>query len=297
MKNTRSGSTGRKKQALGRGLSALIPTAPEDESDDAIVNFLDCDITLIIPNRYQPRTIFSEDELSDLSKSIVEQGVIQPLIVRKADTGYELIAGERRLRASKMAGLGKVPVVIKDITDTEMLEMAIVENIQRENFSAMEEADAYNRLMDEFNLTQDQVANRVGKSRSAVANFLRLRQLPPHIKNSINTNTISMGHARALLSASDSSQQDSAWKTVIENGLSVRDTEKLLKKLKADLEKEPEPPQSQDSDKAYFTDVADKLTSRLGTKVQIKKNGKKGTVEIEFYSDNDLDRLLTFLED
>ena len=290
-------STGRKKQALGRGLSALIPTAPEDESGDAVVNFLDCDISLIIPNRYQPRTIFSEDELSDLSKSIVEQGVIQPLIVRKADTGYELIAGERRLRASKMAGLGKVPVVIKDITDTEMLEMAIVENIQRENFSAMEEADAYNRLMDEFNLTQDQVANRVGKSRSAVANFLRLRQLPPHIKNSINTNIISMGHARALLSASDSSQQDSAWKTVIENGLSVRDTEKLIKKLKADLEKEPEPPQSQDSDKAYFTDVADKLTSRLGTKVQIKKNGKKGTVEIEFYSDNDLDRLLTFLED
>ncbi len=296
MKKTRSGSTGRKKQALGRGLSALIPTAPEAATDEA-ANFLDCDITLIIPNRYQPRTIFSEDELSDLSKSIVEQGVIQPLIVRKSDAGYELIAGERRLRASKMAGLDKVPVVIKDISDTEMLEMAIVENIQRENFSAMEEADAYNRLMDEFSLTQDQVANRVGKSRSAVANFLRLRQLPPHIKNSINENLISMGHARALLSASDSAQQDSVWKTVIESGLSVRNTEKLIKKLKTDAQKEPEPLQSPDSNEIYFSNVADKLSDKLGTKVHIIKKGKKGKVEIEFYNDSDLDRLLTFLQD
>ncbi len=296
MKKTRSSSPGRKKQALGRGLSALIPTTPETESDE-VVNFLDCDITLIIPNRYQPRTIFSEDELSDLSKSIVEQGVIQPLIVRKADTGYELIAGERRLRASKMAGLEKVPVVIKDITDTEMLEMAIVENIQRENFSAMEEAEAYNRLMDEFNLTQDQVANRVGKSRSAVANFLRLRQLPPHIKNSINENIISMGHARALLSASDSAQQDNAWRIVIESGLSVRNTEKLIKKLKTDAEKEPEQLPAADSDDIYFTDVAGKLSSKLGTKVQIIRKGKKGKVEIEFYNDSDLDRLISFLQD
>ncbi len=296
MKKTRSGSTGRKKQALGRGLSALIPTAPEADTEEAS-NFLDCDITLIIPNKYQPRTIFSEDELSDLSKSIEEQGIIQPLIVRKADSGYELIAGERRLRASKMAGLDKVPVVIKDITDTEMLEMAIVENIQRENFSAMEEADAYSRLMEEFSLTQDQVAGRVGKSRSAVANFLRLRQLPPHIKNSINENLISMGHARALLSASDTAQQDTAWKTVIENGLSVRDTEKLIKKLKDDANKLPEPVQPPDADETYFSDVANKLSSRLGTRVQIIKKGKKGKVEIEFYTEKDLDRLLEVLQD
>ncbi len=296
MKKTRSSTPGRKKQALGRGLSALIPTANDSENDDP-ANYLDCDITLIIPNRYQPRTVFSEEELHELSQSIVEQGVIQPLIVRKADTGFELIAGERRLRASKLAGLEKVPVVVKDISDSEMLEMAIVENIQRENFNAMEEADAYQRLMDEFNLTQDQVAGRVGKSRSAVANFLRLRQLPAHIKNSINESIISMGHARALLSASDSLQQDTAWKLVIEKGLSVRETEKLIKKLKSDAEQQPEPLPNPDSDTIYFSDVADKLSSRLGTKVHIVRKGKKGKVEIEFYSDSDLDRLLSFLQD
>lgn len=296
MKNNRSGAAGRKKQALGRGLSALIPTAPEPENGQS-PDYIECDITLIEPNRYQPRTVFSEEELSELSQSITEQGVIQPLIVRKAEAGYELIAGERRLRASKMAGLAKVPVVIREITDSEMLEMAIVENIQRENFNAMEEADAYNRLMEEFSLTQDQVATRVGKSRSAVANFLRLRQLPNHIKKSINENIISMGHARALLSATDENQQDNAWKTVIEQGLSVRETEALIKKMKKEAEKLPEPPTEPDSDEIYFKDVAEKLSSRFGTKVHILRKGKKGKVEIEFYSDSDLDRLLSFLQD
>ncbi len=295
MKKNHSSSTGRKKQALGRGLSALIPMQ-EDIADDPAV-FIDCDISLIAPNRYQPRTIFSEEELSDLSKSIIEQGVIQPLIVRKADSGYELIAGERRLRASKLAGLETVPVVIKDITDTEMLEMAIVENIQRENFGAIEEAEAYQRLIDEFNFTQDQVASRVGKSRSAVANFLRLRQLPSHIKESINGNIISMGHARSLLSATNSQQQDNAWKTIIEKKLSVREAEKLIKKLKDDAEKEPKLPTATDSDTIYFSSVADKLSGRFGTKVQIKRKGKKGKVEIDFYSDSDLERLLSFLQE
>lgn len=295
MKKNRSNSTGRKKQALGRGLSALIPIQ-EDSSNDSST-FINCDISLIVPNRYQPRTIFSEEELSDLSRSIIEQGVIQPLIVRKADSGYELIAGERRLRASKLAGLETVPVVIKDISDTEMLEMAIVENIQRENFGAIEEADAYQRLIDEFNLTQDQVASRVGKSRSAVANFLRLRQLPSHIKESINNNLISMGHARSLLGASDNQQQDRAWQMVIEKKLSVRETEKLIKKMKADAEKELQKPSPSDSDSIYFASVAEKLSGRFGTKVQIKRKGKKGRVEIDFYSDSDLERLLSFLQE
>lgn len=296
MKKTRSNSTGRKKQALGRGLSALIPMTDENQTNGSS-SFIDCDISLISPNRYQPRTIFSEEELSDLSKSIISQGVIQPLIVRKAETGYELIAGERRLRASKIAGLETVPVVIKDISDTEMLEMAIVENIQRENFGAIEEADAYQRLMDEFNLTQDQVANKVGKSRSAVANFLRLRQLPPHIKESINNNLISMGHARSLLSAANSSQQDYVWKKIIESKLSVRDTEKLIKKLKEEFEKEEELPKRPDSDSIYFESVANDLSGRFGTKVQIKRKGTKGKVEIDFYSDSDLERLLSFLQE
>lgn len=295
MKKTRSNSTGRKKQALGRGLSALIPIQEDGTNDSS--TFINCDISLIVPNRYQPRTIFSEEELTDLSRSIVEQGVIQPLIVRKADSGYELIAGERRLRASKLAGLETVPVVIKDISDTEMLEMAIVENIQRENFGAIEEADAYQRLIDEFNFTQDQVAGRVGKSRSAVANFLRLRQLPSHIKESINGNVISMGHARSLLSASNSQQQDHVWKTIIEKKLSVRETEKMIKKLKEDAEKASQQPPPPDSDTLYFANVADKLSGRFGTKVQIKRKGKKGKVEIDFYSDSDLERLLSFLQE
>lgn len=284
-------SKGRKKQGLGRGLSALIPEPdmPAEGSSDYFM----CDITLIEPNRYQPRRVFSDEELADLSQSILEQGIIQPLIVRKAETGYELVAGERRLRASKMAGLESIPVVVRDLTDSEMLEMAIVENIQREDFTPMEEADAYQRLIDEFCLTQDQVAAKVGKSRPAVANFLRLRQLPHHIKESINRQEISMGHARALLGAETPSQQDKAWKTVIAKSLSVRETESLIRRMKKtpDEKKPPEPA----TDALYFSRISEKLSQDFGTKVQINRKGEKGKVEIEFYSDSDLERVLSLL--
>jgi ParB family chromosome partitioning protein len=284
-------SKGRKKQGLGRGLSALIPEPdmPAEGSSDYFM----CDITLIEPNRYQPRRFFSDEELADLSQSILEQGIIQPLIVRKAETGYELVAGERRLRASKMAGLESIPVVVRDLTDSEMLEMAIVENIQREDFTPMEEADAYQRLIDEFCLTQDQVAAKVGKSRPAVANFLRLRQLPHHIKESINRQEISMGHARALLGAETPSQQDKAWKTVIAKSLSVRETESLIRRMKKtpDEKKPPEPA----TDDLYFSRISEKLSQDFGTKVQINRKGEKGKVEIEFYSNSDLERVLSLL--
>ena len=285
-------SKGRKKQGLGRGLSALIPEPdmPQDVSGD----YFPCDINLIEPNRYQPRRIFLDEELADLCQSIVEQGIIQPLIVRKADSGYELVAGERRLRASKMAGLETVPVVVKDLSDSEMLEMAIVENIQREDFTPMEEADAYQRLIDEFDLTQDQVAVKVGKSRPAVANFLRLRHLPLHIKESINKQEISMGHARALLGAENPSQQDKAWKTVIAKNLSVRETESLIRKMKkAAEEKKPAEP---GSNERYYLQLSEKLSRDFGTKVLINRKGDKGKVEIEFYNDSDLDRLLSLIQ-
>ncbi|MFA6009844.1 MAG: ParB/RepB/Spo0J family partition protein [Desulfobacteraceae bacterium] len=284
-------SKGRKKQGLGRGLSALIPE-PEMPVDGSADYFM-CDIDLIEPNRYQPRRIFSDAELSDLSQSILEQGVIQPLIVRKADSGYELVAGERRLRASKMAGLESIPVVVRDLTDKEMLEMAIVENIQREDFTPMEEADAYQRLIDEFDLTQDQVASKVGKSRPAVANFLRLRQLPLHIKDSINKQEISMGHARALLGAENPSQQDKAWKIVIAKSLSVRETEGLIRRMKKALEEKK--PAEHGTSEVYFSQLSEKLSRDFGTKVQINRKGRKGKVEIEFYSDSDLDRVLALL--
>jgi ParB family chromosome partitioning protein len=198
-KDTAAGKVKRKKMALGKGLGALIPDIEKAEHEQP--DYFYCDIDLIRPNRFQPRTTFSEEDLKELADSIKIQGVLQPLLVRNTDAGYELIAGERRLRAAKRAGLTQVPVVIKRVTDDKLLEMSLVENIQRQNLNPIEEAEAYHRLITQLNLTQDQASSRVGKSRSAVANFLRLRQLPDQIKASITDGMLSMGHARALLGA------------------------------------------------------------------------------------------------
>jgi len=281
----------KRKIVLGRGLDALIPVddAPGGESGE----LFHCDAELIRPNPFQPRQRFSEEELSELTQSIEQQGILQPLLVRRSDSGYELITGERRLRAAKRAGLRQVPVMIKDINDETMLEMSIIENIQRENLNPMEEAEAYHRLITEFNLTQDQAAHRVGKSRPAVANILRLRQLPDAIKSSIVDGSLTMGHARALLGAERASQQTAAWRTVISKGLSVRQTEALIKRIRAkkkELEKRPKT-----SEEVYLSDLADDLSRQFGTRVQIKRKGQKGRVEIEFYSNDDLDRLINLL--
>jgi len=281
----------RRKVALGKGLDALLPEIlPINENSK---DYFECDIDLIRPNRFQPRRQFKETELDELAQSIKEQGVIQPLLVRQAEHGYELVVGERRLRASRRANLTKVPVVIKDLSDAEILAISIVENVQRQNLNPLEEAHAYHRLMDEFDMTQEQVANRVGKSRPAVANFIRLRQLPDQIKASILDETISMGHARALLSADTPSQQITAWKTVIAKKLSVRETEKLMKRLK----KPPSDPKpsAPTPDEIHFRDVAETLSRNMGAKVQIMRRGQKGTVEIEFYGNDDLDRLIAIL--
>ena len=287
-----SGSKKQRKVALGKGLGALIPNI--ESIEDGPREYFQCDIELIRPNRYQPRLRFSENELEELSHSIKEQGIIQPLLVRKDINGYELIAGERRLRAAKMAGLDQVPVVIKNITDTAMLEMSIVENIQRENLNPMEEAEAYHQLITEFNLTQDQAAERVGKSRPSVANLLRLRQLPEQIKADIINGALSMGHARALLGAETSAQQNAAWRAVIAKGLSVRETESLIKRLKTEKKKLKNPVAS--SEEIYFSDLADNLSHHFSTKVQIRKHGQKGKIQIEFYNNDDLDRLLNLLK-
>jgi len=292
--SNQTGTKKRKKLALGRGLGALIPeTVPTAVADDAPASdkgYLECDVDLIQPNRYQPRSNFAAEELAQLSESIRTQGVLQPILVRKQEMGYELVAGERRLRAAKMAGLAKVPVVVKDVTNAEMLEMAIVENIQRENLNPLEEAEAYHRLMMEFGLTQEQASLRVGKSRSAVANFLRLRQLPDPIKASISDGRLSMGHARALLGADSSAQQSAAWRAIIRKSLSVRQTEELVKRLRnaADVVER----KKNGTEERHLARLAEDLSRRFGTKVQIKRRGKKGRVEIEFYSDDDLNRLL-----
>jgi ParB family chromosome partitioning protein len=282
----------RKKMALGKGLSALIPEVEtgKDEQKD----FFFCDIDLIRPNRFQPRLNFSEEDLQELTDSIKTQGILQPLLVRKDDDGYELIAGERRLRAAKRAHLNKVPVVIKRVDDNQMLEMAIVENIQRENLNPIEEAEAYHRLITQLNLTQDQASARVGKSRSAVANFLRLRQLPEQIKDSITDGSLSMGHARAILGATASTQQLATWRAVIAKGLSVRQTETLIRHLKSE-KKKPRVSRNR-TEEIYLTGLAEDLSRHFGTKIMIKKAGQKGKVEIEFYSNDDLDRLIRRLK-
>ncbi|MGD2187669.1 MAG: ParB/RepB/Spo0J family partition protein [Desulfobacterales bacterium] len=278
----------RKKIALGRGLGALIPEI--EEADEPSKDFFYCDIKLIRPNRFQPRLQFPKDELDELCQSIKKQGILQPLLIREEDDGYELIAGERRLRAAKKAGLAQVPVIIKRISDSKLLELSIVENIQRANFNPIEESEAYHRLITEFNLTQDQAATRVGKSRSAVANFLRLRQLPEQIKASILDESLTMGHARALLGAENSAQQLAAWRAVVKKGLSVRETEDLIRTLK-DEKQRPKVARKSAEDH-YLMSLADELSRHFGTKITIKRRGQKGKVEIEFYSNDDLDRLI-----
>lgn len=281
----------RKKLALGKGLGALIPDISETGGMEG--GYFYCQISNIRPNRYQPRKKFKEEELASLSASIKEQGIIQPLLVRKLEDGYELVAGERRLRAAKLAGYRDVPCVVKELTEKQLLEMSLVENIQRENLNPMEEADAYHRLMNEFELTQEETAIQVGKSRSAVANFLRLRQLPISIQESIVDGVLSMGHARALLGISNKAQQLAVWRTVVSKGLSVRETEALVNRIKKETGNVRK--RKEGSDEIYFTNISEELSRNFGTKVQIRRRGQKGKVEIEFYSNEDLDRLLHLL--
>ena len=281
-----------RKTALGRGLDALIPDI--EVLDGTPQDYFLCDIGKIRPNRFQPRIKFDENDLEGLAQSIKEQGILQPLLVRKDHQGYELVTGERRLRAAKRAGLAQVPVIVKAISEAELLEMSIVENVQREDLNPLEEAEAYYQLISTFDLTQDQAADRVGKSRSAVANLLRLRQLPEPIKASISDGALSMGHARALLGAATSAQQNAVWQAILSKHLSVRETENLIKRLKAGV-KTPKPAPSSSEDR-YFLSLAEDLSRRFGTPVQIKRNGQKRALEIRFYSDDDLDRLLSLLK-
>jgi ParB family chromosome partitioning protein len=295
-RNPEQGGTARKKgrrTGLGKGLDALFPDIGEAGSHAAPAYF-ECDVDQISPNPYQPRSEFGEQELADLAGSIKSQGVLQPLLVRVSGAGYELIAGERRLRAARMAGVSKVPVILKEISNAELIEISIIENIQRENLNPMEEAEAYQRLMEEFGLTQDKVAARVGKNRATVANFLRLNQLPAQIKAAIRNGDLSMGHARTLLGADTAGIQRQAFKEVIAKSLSVRETEKLIQRLNA--RSDTSPSRAGRPEDIHFSALEQDLSRRFGTKVQIRRHGQKGRVEIEFYSNEDLDRLLNLLK-
>ncbi len=285
-----------KRRALGRGLSALIPqgTSLDTPAERRVP------ITEIRPNPRQPRRYFNESKIAELAESIRNQGILQPLLVRKVSTGYELILGERRFRAAHRAGLERVPVIVKEVSDAESLEMALVENIQREELTPIEEALAYRQLMQEFNLTQEQVAQRVGKSRPVVTNLLRVLNLPDEIKDEVDKGTISVGHARALLALNLTEQQLEMARHVMKHGLSVRETETLV----AQSNIQEIPPQSSSSKRQtistnadiYLTAVQEDLIQALGTKVKIlpRKNG--GRVEIEYYSNEELEGLVQRLK-
>ena len=294
----KSDTTGKKKKqtGLGKGLDALFPDIGVVEDVGLGKDYFECGIEKIRPNPYQPRRAFSSEDMTELADSIRTHGILQPLLVRMAeDESYELIAGERRLRASKMAGLESVPVVIRKIQDKEMLEFSIIENIQRENLNAMEEAEAYQRLLDEFGLTQENVAERVGKSRSAVANFLRLNHLEEEVKSALRAEVISMGHARALLGADNTAVQRKALQMITAGRLSVRETEKLIKRLNEERAKTVEPVQMQPND-IHYASIQEDLGHFFGTKVKVMRRGKKGKLEIEFYGDEDFDRILSLIK-
>ena len=273
-----------KRPALGRGLSALIPDAPA--SAPATARALDVDTDLLTPNRFQPRTVMDDGRIEELARSIRSRGIIQPIVVRKADTGYEIIAGERRWRASQRAGLLKVPIVIRDIPDERMLAAALIENLQREDLNPIEEAHAYRRLADEFHLTQEQIAEAVGKDRSSVANVTRLLRLPLEVRENVAAGAIAMGHARALLSLPDEAAQLRWGREVVAKQLSVRETEVLVKKALTPAAPRETPPKD-----VHTRAAEDRLRFALGTAVRIVRKGKGGRIEVDFTSEDELHRL------
>jgi ParB family transcriptional regulator, chromosome partitioning protein len=272
-----------KRPALGRGLSALIPDAPAPQAPERA---LDVDIDLLQPNKFQPRTQMDEGRIEELARSIRSNGVIQPIVVRKAENGYEIVAGERRWRASQRAGLLKVPVVVRDIPDDRLLAAALIENIQREDLNPIEEANAYRRLGDEFGLTQEQIAESVGKDRSSVANYVRLLRLPPEVRDHVGGRTLSMGHARALLSLPDAESQLRVGREIVQKGLSVRDTEALVKRTVSPAPEKPEAPKD-----VHTRAAEDRLRFALGTRVRIVRKGKGGKIEVDFSDENELQRI------
>ena len=280
-----------KPRGLGRGLAALIPSSGGGGVDEV-------DITAIVPNPHQPRSPIHEETLLDLVESIRTHGVIQPLVVSDGGSpgNYVLIAGERRLRAARMAGLEKVPVVVKEAASSEMLEIALVENIQRQDLNALEEAHAYRRLADEFGMTQEAIAQRVGRSRTAVSNSMRLLGLSEEIKQSLGAGAITEGHARALLGIEDADARRRAWRQVIELSLSVRATEELVRRASA-----PPALAANDTQRARRVDpdaaqLAERVRTAIGTKVDLRRNAKgRGRLVLHFYSDEELESILAKL--
>ena len=298
-----------KRPALGKGLSALIPDAPDALSQPRAS--LDVDIDLLEPNHYQPRGAIDAERLEDLSKSIQANGVIQPIIVRRIDPPsgaagsalggrerYQIIAGERRWRAAQLAQLSKVPVVIKDVSGADkkrLLEMALIENIQREDLNPMEAAAGYQRLVDEFNLKQDDIAVQVGKDRATVANYLRLLKLPDEVRGNVASGALSMGHARAIVALANETDQRRLARDVVARGLSVRETEALVKKEIGDKRGDDNQKAIKSKKDVHTRAAEDQLRMSLGTPVEIKRKGKGGSISIAFTNETELQRIYEYL--
>jgi ParB family chromosome partitioning protein len=282
-----------KSTGLGQGVSLLFGDQQENEK------FFECQIEKILPNKHQPRANFNHDELHELADSIRVNGIIQPLIVTPSGKNgiFHLIAGERRLRASKLAGLSTVPVVIRDVhNEDSLLELALIENVQRTDLNPIEEADAYNRLIEKFGYTQEETAKKVGKNRTTITNMLRLLNLPSFIKEDIVSGSLTEGHARTLLRLNDEpSKQKEIRDQIVKNKLSVRQTEKIIRKLQASPAK---PSFSGGADQippAYLNVLSNQLLNKLNSNVKIHQNGRRGKIEIEYYSLDDLERLISLI--
>lgn len=291
-----------RKKGLGKGLDSLIPdnkpvkpvSAVKEEESESKSGEQMVKLNMVEPNREQPRKFFEEDSLLELADSIKQYGVLQPLLVRKQKDYYEIIAGERRWRAAKLAGIKEIPVIIKEYTEQEVVEIALIENIQRENLNPIEEAMAFKKLLTEFHLKQDEVAERVSKSRTAVTNSMRLLKLNEKVQQMIIDDMISTGHARALLAIDDQEQQHALAVKIFDEKLSVRETEKLIKNIKKP--KEEKKPEKKIENSFVYDDLAEKMKQALGTKVKvIAKGNGKGKIEIEYYSDSELERMFDII--
>ena len=281
------------KRALGRGLEALITTAAMESASTAGTqaqeHVLQIPIAQIKANKYQPRIAFNQEKLNELTSSIREKGVVQPVLVRKTADGYELIAGERRLRAVKSLGLEKIPAIVKNVADVDMLEISLIENIQREELNPIEEANAFQKFITEFNFTQEKIAQVLGKDRSTIANTIRLLGLPKKIQDYISKNTITAGHAKAILGLPTETDQLRVCNLIVKKGLSVRESEVLvsqrsLNPRKVEIKKD-----------QNITDIEGQLQQLFGTRVRIMHGKKRGRIQIEYYSTEDLNRILDML--
>lgn len=283
-----------KKFGLGKGLGALIPEDNPLEEENKKEEGILIPLNKIKTNENQPRKYFDNDKIIELSESIKQHGIIQPLILKKEDDVYMIIAGERRWRAAKQIGLKEVPAIIMDINDRELLEVSLIENIQREDLNPIEEAIAYQRLLSDFQLTQGELSERIGKSRTAITNTMRLLNLDDRVQSYIIEGILSEGHGRAILGLQDNNKQYEISQKVIDEGLSVRETEKLIKIINENKEKK-KVRESNNQLEPYYNDIKDKLQGHLGTKVNITDRNNKGKIEIEYYSQEDLQRILDIM--